>query len=61
MILAGALLSPSWYFWAFFIMLGGLRHPPPLNDITDVGLTRKLIGLMTIVLFALVVIPVPFR
>jgi membrane-associated protease RseP (regulator of RpoE activity) len=56
LIAAGVLLgSYIWFVWAFFVMLGGLRHPPPLNDITDVGLIRKLIGLLTIALFFLIV------
>ena len=46
-----------WFVWAFFIMLGGLRHPPPMNDITSVGLLRKLIGLLTVLLFFLIFTP----
>jgi membrane-associated protease RseP (regulator of RpoE activity) len=55
LVAAGVLLgSPIWFVWAFFVMLGGLRHPPPLNDISDVGLVRKLIGLLTVALFVLI-------
>lgn len=61
LIIAGAFLSTNWFIWAFFIMLGGLQHPPPMNDVTDVGWVRKLIGLLTVLLFLLIVIPVPFR
>jgi membrane-associated protease RseP (regulator of RpoE activity) len=61
LILAGAFLSTNWFIWAFFIMLGGLRHPPPLNDITDVGFPRKVLGFLAIVLFVLLFTPVPFR
>jgi membrane-associated protease RseP (regulator of RpoE activity) len=60
LIAAGFLLTLNWFIWAFFILLGGLRHPPPLNDLTDIGGPRKLIGLMTFILFILIVIPVPF-
>jgi membrane-associated protease RseP (regulator of RpoE activity) len=68
-IATGVLLdSLIWFVWAFFIMLGGLRHPSPLNDVTDVGFARKLIGFLTIALFVLIVglfafisIPVPLR
>jgi membrane-associated protease RseP (regulator of RpoE activity) len=38
-------------------MLGGLRHPPPMNDITGVGLPRKLIGLLTVLFFFLIFTP----
>jgi len=62
LIVAGALLgSTNWFVWAFFILLSGLRHPPPLNDITDVTLTRKVIGVFSILLFILLFTPVPFR
>ena len=60
LIVAGFFVSNNWFFWAFFILIGGLRHPPPLNDLADIGLTRKLIGLMTVILFVLILIPVPF-
>lgn len=51
-----------WFIWAFFIMLGGLRHPPPMNDITGIGWPRKLIGLLTLLLFLLLFTPpMPFR
>jgi membrane-associated protease RseP (regulator of RpoE activity) len=61
LILAGALLSINWFIWAFFILIGGLRHPPPMNDITDPGPARKLIGILAIILFLLIVTPIPFR
>ena len=65
LILAGIFDATNrtfWFIWAFFVMLGGLRHPPPMNDITDVGLPRKLIGLLTVVLFFLLFTPpLPFR
>jgi len=46
-----------WFIWAFFVMLGGLRHPPPMNDITGIGWPRKLIGLLTFLLFLLLFTP----
>lgn len=62
LILSGALLrSNNWYVWAFFILLSGLRHPPPLNDLTDVGRARKVIGILTMILFILIFTPFPFR
>ncbi len=61
LILAGAFISPNWFVWAFFVMLGGLRHPPPMNDISDVGPIRKAVGVLTILLFFLIFIPMPFR
>lgn len=60
LILAGAFLSSNWYVWAFFVMFGGLRHPPPMNDIVDIGPVRKAIGFLTIIVFILIFIPIPF-
>jgi membrane-associated protease RseP (regulator of RpoE activity) len=60
LILAGIFDAANrtfWFIWAFFVMLGGLRHPPPMNDITGVGLPRKLIGLLTVLLFFLIFTP----
>jgi membrane-associated protease RseP (regulator of RpoE activity) len=45
--------SMQWFIWAFFILVSGLRHPPPMNDITDVGITRKAIGGFSLLLFIL--------
>jgi membrane-associated protease RseP (regulator of RpoE activity) len=60
LIVAGALLQQlSWFIWAFFIMLGGLRHPPPMNDISDVGPVRKVVGIITIFVFVVIFVPVP--
>ncbi len=60
LIVAGALLQQlSWFIWAFFIMLGGLRHRPPMNDISDVGPVRKAIGVITIFVVVLIFVPVP--
>ena len=41
-------------------MLTGLRHPPPFDDLTPLGRARTIIGLVTVVLFALTIVPVPF-
>lgn len=60
LLLAGAVLSFNWYVWAFFVLLGGLRHPPPLNDVTPLNPERKLIGWLTVLLFFLITVPAPF-
>jgi membrane-associated protease RseP (regulator of RpoE activity) len=60
LLLAGFFLSANWYVWSFFVILGGLRHPPPLNAISGVGTTRQLIGVGLILLFILIFIPAPF-
>jgi hypothetical protein len=50
----------TWLVWGFFVLFGGLHHPPPLNDISRLDGGRWLLGLATIGLFFLLIIPVPF-
>ncbi|MDT8306607.1 MAG: site-2 protease family protein, partial [Anaerolineae bacterium] len=60
LIAAGLLLSSTWLLWAVFALFGGLHHPPPLNDIAQLDSGRWLLGLSTIGLFFLMIVPVPF-
>jgi membrane-associated protease RseP (regulator of RpoE activity) len=61
LIVAGAMISSMWYIWAFFVMLGGLRHPPTMNDLTRLTPFRWFLGLVTVLLFVLTIVPAPFR
>jgi membrane-associated protease RseP (regulator of RpoE activity) len=49
-----------WLLWALLAQVFGLRHPPPLDDITPLDRRRKLIGYATIVIFILIFTPIPF-
>jgi Zn-dependent protease len=49
-----------WLLWVLLAQLFGLRHPPPLDDITPLDRRRKLIGYATIVIFILIFTPIPF-
>ena len=49
-----------WFVWIFLAQIFGLRHPPPLDDITPLDRRRKLIGYATIVIFILIFTPIPF-
>lgn len=61
LFVAGIALSTTWLLWALFVLFGGLHHPSPLNDITGVDRRRQWLGVATIVLFFLIITPVPFR
>ncbi|MBN1681170.1 MAG: site-2 protease family protein [Anaerolineae bacterium] len=50
----------AWMVWAFMGLFTGLRHPPPHDDLTPLGRARTVIGLVTILVFFLVIVPVPF-
>ncbi|MGQ0798277.1 MAG: site-2 protease family protein [Methanobacteriota archaeon] len=50
----------GWFIFAFLIMALGLRHPPPLNDLTRLDPLRKLVGVAAVVILLITFIPVPF-
>lgn len=60
LLLMGVTLWSGWLIWAFLIVLLGLRHPAPLNDVTPLDPARKLIALGAVVLFVLTFVPNPF-
>ena len=49
-----------WILWAILAQVFGLRHPPPLDDLTPLDHKRRLIGYATIVIFFLILTPLPF-
>jgi len=59
MLFMGLLFSSSWLFFALLIMFMGLRHPPPLNDVTNLPGSRKAIGVAAALMLVLCFVPVP--
>jgi len=59
MLLLGLFVYESWLIIALFIMFLGARHPPPLNDITKLGLKRKAVGVVAVVVFLAAFVPRP--
>lgn len=60
-LLLMGLLWTGWLIWGFFVLIfGGLRHPPPLNDITPLDTKRKLLALLAFALLFLLGTPRPF-
>jgi membrane-associated protease RseP (regulator of RpoE activity) len=49
-----------WILWAILVQVFGLRHPPPLDDLTPLDRKRKIIGWATIAIFFLIFTPLPF-
>jgi membrane-associated protease RseP (regulator of RpoE activity) len=60
LMVAGLLFARTWFVWAFLVLLGGLRHPAPMNDITGLSWPRRLAGALAIILFFLIITPNPF-
>jgi len=53
------LLYTGWLFFAILVLVLGLRHPPPLNDVTPLGGRRYAVGalVLAILITGFVVVP----
>ncbi len=52
-------LWPGWWVWAFMILLLGNRFAEPLDEITQLDPTRKIIARLGLVIFFLIFMPIP--
>lgn len=62
MVVAGIFWWSGWLLWAmlvFFVI--GPGHPPPLNDLVDLGTGRKLLAYITIIIFVVLFMPNPLQ
>jgi membrane-associated protease RseP (regulator of RpoE activity) len=50
----------GWWLWAFIIFLIGRSHAEPLDQITQLDSKRKLLAVLMLVIFLLVMTPVPY-
>ncbi len=51
----------GWYVWAILSVLLGVRHPPILDEEAPLDLKHRLVGWVSLLLFVLTFIPVPFK
>jgi peptidase M50-like protein len=53
-------LYPGWFFFAILVFFLGMRHPPPLNDITPLDTKRVGVGIVAVALLisGFVIIPI---
>lgn len=49
----------GWILFAVVVLVLGVRHPPPLNDITRLDGPRKLVGAAAVVILLLTFVPHP--
>jgi membrane-associated protease RseP (regulator of RpoE activity) len=54
------LYNPEWVLLVVLLFFFGLKHPPPLDDITPLDTGRRLVGIIMIVIFFLSFMPSPF-
>lgn len=63
-IIAGLLLLGffwlGWLFWAFLATALGLRHPPPLDNITPLTKNDILLAVLALIVLMLTFTPAPF-
>ena len=50
----------GWFIFGFLIFILGVRHPPPLNDLTPLDTRRKVIGIAAVVILLITFVPQPF-
>jgi membrane-associated protease RseP (regulator of RpoE activity) len=50
----------GWFLFGFLIFILGVRHPPPLNDLTPLDTRRKVIGIAAVVILLITFVPQPF-
>ena len=50
----------GWWLWAVLLLWLGRVHAEPLDQITTLDMPRKMVALLTLILFVLVFSPVPF-
>jgi membrane-associated protease RseP (regulator of RpoE activity) len=50
----------GWLLWSLLLFIMGFRHPPPLDWWVPLDRKRKIIGWLTVAVFILTFIPIPF-
>jgi hypothetical protein len=49
----------GWILFALFVLFIGVKHPPPLNDISGLDWKRKGLGIFAIVMLVIAFVPQP--
>jgi len=59
MLIVGSFFYTPWLILGLLILFIGAYHPPPLNDLADLDMKRKAVGVFSIVLLVLCFTPQP--
>ncbi len=54
-------LWPGWAIWAILFLVIRFKHPPPLDRVSPLSLRNKIIGIISLIIFVLTFMPVPFQ
>ncbi len=60
LVVCGVIFWQGWLFWAVLIAFLGWRHPPPYQFWVPLDRRRRVLGIITIVVFVLTFTPAPF-
>ncbi len=60
-LIAMGLLYPGWLIFGLLVILLGLRHPPPLNEIVKLDKKRIAVAITGFLLFSITFVPVPIQ
>ncbi len=61
LLIGGNPAGGFWVMWGVLNLLLNRKHPPPLNDLIRVGSRRKAVGVLLLVIFILLLMPMPLR
>ncbi|MFC2031280.1 hypothetical protein ACFLWA_11195, partial [Chloroflexota bacterium] len=61
LVILGLLFWQGWLLWAGLVFLFGRSHPDPLDDVTRLDTSRKLIAIAVLIVFLLTFTPLPMR
>lgn len=61
LVVFGVFTWQGWLLWAVVLTVLGTRHPPPYYDWIPLDRRRRVLGVLTIVVFLLTFTPMPFN
>jgi len=61
LVLSGFLFWVGWAFWGTVMIVLGLKHPPVIYWEVPLDRTRKIVGVLSLIIFVLTFVPSPFR
>lgn len=61
LIFLGFFSWEGWFLWAFLLILIGTKHPPVLDEDEEITPIRKILGILSFIVFILTFIPTPFK
>jgi membrane-associated protease RseP (regulator of RpoE activity) len=61
LVICGLVFWEGWLVWALLLSFLGFRHPRPYYDWLPLNGSRKVLGIITIIVFLLTFTPTPFK